>query len=379
MFQIRPNVSVYGTDAKPTGTTIKMPAVYRAPIRNDLVNFIHNEMRRNSMQGRGVSKVAGVQVSAESWGTGRAVARIPRVRGGGTHRSGQAAYGNFCRGGHMFAPLKTWRKFHRRINIKQKRYALCSAIAASGIPALSLARGHAIEEVPEFPLVVSDSVEEVKKTKQAVEVLKSLKAWNDIKKVKASERWRAGIGKMRNRRNIRKRGPIIIYKNDNGITRAFRNIPGITLIPVQRLNLLKLAPGGHLGRFAIWTESAFKSLDALYGSTTRVSTEKKDFHLPRSIMKNTDVTAILNHPSVKKVLRPRQTDKKAPKVRKNPLKNMQIMHKLNPHAIVKKRRNIRNAIKVIRARDAKKAGKPVPTKAPVKGVKKAPLKGKAKK
>lgn len=38
--------------------------------------------------------VAGHQTSAESWGTGRAVARIPRVRGGGTHRSGQGAFGN---------------------------------------------------------------------------------------------------------------------------------------------------------------------------------------------------------------------------------------------------------------------------------------------
>lgn len=38
--------------------------------------------------------VSGHQTSAESWGTGRAVARIPRVRGGGTHRSGQGAFGN---------------------------------------------------------------------------------------------------------------------------------------------------------------------------------------------------------------------------------------------------------------------------------------------
>ena len=34
-------------------------------------------------------------------GTGRAVARIPRVRGGGTHRSGQGAFGNMCRGGRL--------------------------------------------------------------------------------------------------------------------------------------------------------------------------------------------------------------------------------------------------------------------------------------
>ena len=83
----------------------------------------------------------GHQTSAESWGTGRAVARIPRVRGGGTHRSGQGAFGNMCRGGRMFAPTKTWRRWHRKINVNQKRYAMCSAIAASGSPALVMSKG----------------------------------------------------------------------------------------------------------------------------------------------------------------------------------------------------------------------------------------------
>ena len=83
----------------------------------------------------------GHQTSAESWGTGRAVARIPRVRGGGTHRSGQGAFGNMCRGGRMFAPTKTWRRWHRCINVNQKRYAMCSAIAATGVPALVMSKG----------------------------------------------------------------------------------------------------------------------------------------------------------------------------------------------------------------------------------------------
>ena len=64
--------------------------------------------------------------------TGRAVSRIPRVQGGGTHRSGQGAFGNMCRGGRMFAPTKTWRKWHAKINVTQKRYAVASAVAASG-------------------------------------------------------------------------------------------------------------------------------------------------------------------------------------------------------------------------------------------------------
>ena len=85
---------------------------------------------------------SGHQTSAESWGTGRAVARIPRVRGGGTHRSGQGAFGNMCRGGHMFAPTKVYRRWHRRVNVQQKRYAMCSAIAATGVPALVMAKGN---------------------------------------------------------------------------------------------------------------------------------------------------------------------------------------------------------------------------------------------
>lgn len=90
---------------------------------------------------------AGHQTAAESWGTGRAVSRIPRVPGGGTHRAGQAAFGNMCRGGAMFAPTKTWRRWHRKINITAKRHAVASALAASALPALVMARGHRIETV----------------------------------------------------------------------------------------------------------------------------------------------------------------------------------------------------------------------------------------
>lgn len=46
-----------------------------------------------------------------------------------------------CRGGRMFAPTKTWRRWHRRVNVTQKRYAICSALAASALPALVMSKG----------------------------------------------------------------------------------------------------------------------------------------------------------------------------------------------------------------------------------------------
>ena len=100
----------------------------------------------------------------------------------------------------MFAPTKVWRRWHRRVNLKEKRYAVCSALAASAVPALLLARGHRVEGVPEVPLVVDDSASSIKKTAKAVELLKQLGAYADVEKVKASRNIRSGKGKMRNRK-----------------------------------------------------------------------------------------------------------------------------------------------------------------------------------
>jgi len=246
---------------------------------------------------------AGHETSAESWGTGRAVARIPRVKGGGSHRSGQAAFGNMCRGGHMFAPTKVYRRWHRWVNVAQKRYAMCSAIAATGVPALVMAKGHHIEEIAEVPLVVSDKVQSYTKTKEAYVLLKRTRAYNDVDQVCKTKRMRAGKGKLRNRRRVLKKGPLIIYDQDHGLTRAFRNLPGVETISVDQLNILKLAPGGHVGRFCVWTESAFKKLDAIYGTWKKNSTEKKKWNLPQPKMAITDLSKLMKSEEIRQVLR----------------------------------------------------------------------------
>merc|ERR1711970_1527227 len=326
----RPQVSVYDESGAAAGQ-VATPAVFRAPIRSDIVNFVHTNLRKNARQATGVKKIAGEQTSAESWGTGRAVARIPRVRGGGTHRSGAAAFGNMCRGGRMFNPNKTWRRWFRKVNITQRRYATVSAIAATALPALAMAKGHQISRVPEIPLVVDDSVQSISKTKDAVGVMRHLEAWADVERVKDSRRMRAGRGKMRNRRYVQKRGPLIIYDQDEGITLGFRNIPGVTLLPVDKLNLLKLAPGGHVGRFCIWTASAFNALDQVYSSDN-----KKGFSMPRPIMANADLQRILQSDEVRSALKPRGEGTKRVTVKKNPLKNIKTMLKLNPYALQKR-------------------------------------------
>merc|ERR1712029_400405 len=311
----RPLITVYSEKNEATEAPVCLPAVFKAPIRPDIVSFIHHEVAKNHRQAYAVNRDAGHQTSAESWGTGRAVARIPRVRGGGTHRSGQGAFGNMCRGGHMFAPTKVYRRWHRKVNVAQKRYAMVSAIAATGVPALVMAKGHRVEEIPELPLVVSDKIQSYNKTKQAYILLKRTKAYNDVDRVCQSKRMRAGIGKMRNRRRVMKKGPLVIYDKDQGLTRAFRNLPGVETICVDQLNILKLAPGGHVGRFCIWTESAFMKLDYLYGTWRKDSTIKKKWNLPQPKMAITDLSKLLKSEEIRKVLRdPKRKNKITKKV-----------------------------------------------------------------
>ncbi|MCL4120277.1 UNVERIFIED_CONTAM: hypothetical protein GTU68_002607 [Idotea baltica] len=332
----RPLVGVH-EDGVVTSVTVSLPAIFRAPIRPDVVNFVHDQMAKNRRQPYAVSKEAGHQTSAESWGTGRAVARIPRVRGGGTHRSGQGAFGNMCRGGRMFAPTRVWRRWHRRINVTQKRYAMVSAIAATGSPALVMSKGHMISEIPEVPLVVGDKVQELTKTKNAMIFLRKCRAWTDILKVYKSKRFRAGIGKMRNRRRVQRKGPLIVYDKDQGLVKAFRNIPGVDTLPVEHLNVLKLAPGGHVGRFVIWTESAFRKLDQIYGTWRKPSTLKKKYNLPWPKMSNTDLTRILHCEEIQNVIKAPNRLVIRKKRKLNPLKNEKIMGKLNPYALVQKK------------------------------------------
>jgi large subunit ribosomal protein L4e len=336
----RPVINVYSIHKSDIITNaIPVPCVYRAPIRPDIVRFVHTNMTKNKRQSYAVSDKAAEQTSAQSWGTGRAVSRIPRVNGSGTHRAGQAAFGNMCRGGRMFAPTKIFRQWHFKINLNQRRFATVSALGASGLPSLVMARGHRINKVEEVPLVVEDTIESLVRTREAIEALKSIHAYSDVEKVIRSRKIRTGKSRLRNCRSRQRRGPLIVYNQDNGLVRAFRNISGVELVNVRHLSVLQLAPGGHLGRFIIWTESAFALLDELYGTYETPSSIKKGYQLPDNIMTNPDVSRLINSDEIQSVIRPAMTKhtKRPFTQKKNPLKNQGVMNRLNPYAQVLRR------------------------------------------
>ena len=123
------------------------------------------------------------------------------------------------------------------------RYAVASALAASAVPALVMARGHRIDAVPELPLVVEDGAQNLTKTSKALELLRKLGCTADIERAKASRNLRRGKGKMRNRRYVTRKGPLVVYAESGGIDKAFRNLPGVEVQCVERLNLLQVRMG----------------------------------------------------------------------------------------------------------------------------------------
>jgi len=335
----RPLVSVQS----PSGnfkSSVPLPHVMLSPIRTDIVNDVHTKINKNHRQPYARSSIAGEDTSAVSWGTGRAVSRIPRVSGGGTNRSGQGAFGNMCRGGRVFGVQKVWRRWNIKVSSDQKRYATCSALAASAVAPLLMARGHRISSIAEVPLVVANQeIDGLTKTKDAIKLLESLGVGPELKKVISSKHIRPGKGKARNRRYIQKLGPLIVVapKNAATVAQAFRNIPGVEIANVTRLNLLRLAPGGHVGRFIIWSEDAFRALDDTFGSLNENAKQKNSYRPPRAVIENTDISRIIASKEVATRIRaPRRTPFQ--QKRKNPLTNVIAMNKLNPYAAIVRRR-----------------------------------------
>jgi large subunit ribosomal protein L4e len=243
----------------------------------------------------------------------------------------------------MFAPTKIWRRWHVSVNVDQKRYATCSALAASAVAPLVLARGHRIEALAEVPLVVADAdIDTVSRTKDAIALLKALGAGAELERVAESRGIRSGKGKARNRRYVQRRGPLLIHNKERGneaLACAFRNIQGVDLCNVNRLNLLQLAPGGHVGRFIIWTESAFKELDNVFGTRKGNSKSKSGFRIPNAVLTNADIGRIIGSNEVQSAIRARKSDSFRPRKR-NPLKNKGAMLKLNPFALTRSRRAV---------------------------------------
>ncbi|RLI35211.1 50S ribosomal protein L4, partial [Candidatus Bathyarchaeota archaeon] len=142
--------------------------------------------------------------------------------------------------------------------------AIRSAIAATAVKELVEKRGHRVGSLEVVPVVVEDALENVASTGELRKILEALGLKEELERVKETVKVRAGKGKRRGRRLKKRKGPLIVVSSEQApLLKAARNLPGVDVCPVERLNAELLAPGTHPGRLTIWTESALKKLEEL--------------------------------------------------------------------------------------------------------------------
>ena len=250
-------VPVYDLSGKVV-KTLKLPKVFTWPVREDLIRKVFLALRTSRLQPQGRDPLAGKRTTAESWGVGHGVARVPRVKGGD-----RAARIPQARGGRRAHPPVVWKKIIENVNRKEKRVALLSAIAATAVRYFVERRGHRIDRRLTLPIVVVDEVRELKKASEVKEFLKNVNLWDDLMRAREGVKIRAGKGKMRGRRCKKPKSVLIVVDKDEGIGLAARNLIGVDVRPAFKLSVLDLAPGGVPGRLTVWTESALKYLSSL--------------------------------------------------------------------------------------------------------------------
>ncbi|MCQ2976543.1 MAG: 50S ribosomal protein L4 [archaeon] len=251
-------VNVYSIEGE-VKEEMELPAIFNEEYRPDLIKRAVLSAQSARIQPWGNDPMAGKRTSAESWGSGRGVAMVPRVKNGS-----KAAFIPQAIGGRKAHPVRAEKNHHERINTKERRFAIRSAVAATTNADLVSGRGHICENIEQLPIIVEDDLEAVKTAKETRAVFEKLGVYDDVIKAKNSKHIRAGRGKTRGRKYKQGKGPLVVVGEDKGISLGARNHAGVDIVVVDNLNAELLAPGTHAGRLTIFTKSAVEKLGGLF-------------------------------------------------------------------------------------------------------------------
>jgi len=247
--------------------TIDLPSQFSEEIRPDVIKRAVLVVQSNKRQPYGADPRAGKNYSAKlsrrrrkyrgSYGHG--ISRVPRKimtrRGTNLYWVGAVAPGTV--GGRKAHPPKAGKIWSQKINVKEKRLAIRSALAATCVKELVEARGHVSKNIP---LVIESAFEDMKKTKDIIDALNKIGLDKELERASV-KKIRAGKGKTRGRKYKTKKGPLLVVSKKCELQKSAKNIPGIDISTVESLNAELLAPGCKPGRLTVFTDKAIERLD----------------------------------------------------------------------------------------------------------------------
>lgn len=247
--------------------TIELPKVFETEYNPTLIRRAGLALQTTKKQPKGTDPRAGKKNTARYRGY-RGVptphriintenARLPRLTNRRYLLYGRTAFVPHVVGGRAAHPLKSWETIVEQINKKERKIALASAIAATANKSL-VEKRFIVEK--ELPIIVEDAIENIAKTKEAIETLTKVGVGKDLENAKSKVRKRAGKGKSRGRVWKAKKSVLIVTGKNSPILKAVRNLPGVDSVTTASLNVDLVAPGAEAGRLVVWTESAIKEL-----------------------------------------------------------------------------------------------------------------------
>jgi large subunit ribosomal protein L4e len=248
-------VNLYSMDGK-VKEKIQLPKVFFEDIRVDLIRKAVKASRANRRQPYGPNPGSGMRHAVATWGKGRGVARVQRLKQGRTAAESPNNVGG--RRAHPPRPEKNW---EQKLNRKEGRKARNSALSATKDPKLVMGRGHRLKSTITTPIVVVDDIEDIKTAKEAVSACEKLGVKDDLERAKNGIHIRAGRGKMRGRKYKKPKSLLLVVSDSTKTRMGFGNISGVDVTTPSHLNVELLAPGGDPGRLMMISQSAMKYME----------------------------------------------------------------------------------------------------------------------
>jgi large subunit ribosomal protein L4e len=242
---------------------VELPVVFDTPYRPEVIHKVYVNLLSHSYQRQGRYPAAGEMVSAESRNTGLGIARLARARGEGFPRAGQAASVAGVRHGRVAHPPESWKIIYKKINHKERQLGLCSAIAATARKELVEQRGHKIDHNVELPIIVSNDIESISKTKDLKKALADLGLGDDIARAGLTRKVQSGTARRRGRSARSGTSAIIIVGNNSKLIALSNSISGIDVKRAKEISVIDLAPGSKPIRLTIFSQNAIDQLGSL--------------------------------------------------------------------------------------------------------------------
>jgi large subunit ribosomal protein L4e len=250
------NANVRDLDGNAEGE-VELPSAFEKTVRPDMIRRAVLAAQANRKQDYGSDPRAGMRTTAESFGSGRGMAHVPRTNAGGQSMGRRVPQ---TVGGRKAHPPKAEKDRTLAINDKERKKAVRSAMAATADAETVSERGHEFDDDLELPLVVSDAFEDLHKTQAVVDLLESMGVYADVERSEENRSVRSGQGKSRGRKYQTPASILFVTSSEAGPSRAARNLCGVSVATASEVNAEDLAPGGHPGRLTVWTESAIEEV-----------------------------------------------------------------------------------------------------------------------